>query len=306
MSDIEDWSTTAASNNSASPDGFPEGMAPSGVNNSAREVMASVKTWWGTIGRNYINGLTLSNDTDTDHDILIAVGAARDTTNAYDMALTTAITKQIDASWAVGDDAGGLDGTESSAGTPDANTNYYVWLIKRSDTGVVDALFSESATSPTMPSNYDAKRLIGMVHTDSSANIIGFTQVGDYFRYTGDIITDVNDNTITSNTAEVGTLSVPPNSLAHIYGYLENTATTATEGSLMIRTNGAADDITTNDESFLKYNGGGVTFDWLSGIGTVLVDSSSQVQYAATETDGTATVEIRTIGFWMLTRSNPL
>ena len=44
MSDISTWSTTAASNNSVSPDGFPEGMAPSGVNNSAREVMAAVRT----------------------------------------------------------------------------------------------------------------------------------------------------------------------------------------------------------------------------------------------------------------------
>lgn len=46
MSDIKDWSTTAASNNSASPNGFPEGMAPAGVNDSAREVMASVREWY--------------------------------------------------------------------------------------------------------------------------------------------------------------------------------------------------------------------------------------------------------------------
>lgn len=44
MSKISTWSTTAASNNSAAPDGFPEGMAPSGLNNAAREVMASVRT----------------------------------------------------------------------------------------------------------------------------------------------------------------------------------------------------------------------------------------------------------------------
>ncbi|MCP4238671.1 MAG: hypothetical protein GY770_34730, partial [Aestuariibacter sp.] len=44
MSKISTWSNTAASNNSVSPDGFPEGMAPSGVNNSAREVMAAVRT----------------------------------------------------------------------------------------------------------------------------------------------------------------------------------------------------------------------------------------------------------------------
>ncbi len=42
---IEDWSVTAASNNSASPNGAPEGMAPSGVNDTIREVMAQVRTW---------------------------------------------------------------------------------------------------------------------------------------------------------------------------------------------------------------------------------------------------------------------
>lgn len=43
---IKNWSTTAASNNSASPNGFPEGMAPSGVNDAARQVMADVRTQW--------------------------------------------------------------------------------------------------------------------------------------------------------------------------------------------------------------------------------------------------------------------
>ena len=43
MSDIKDWSNTAASNNSASPNGFPESMLPSGVNNAAREVMAAIR-----------------------------------------------------------------------------------------------------------------------------------------------------------------------------------------------------------------------------------------------------------------------
>ena len=43
MTDIKDWSATAASNNSASPDGYPEGMNPSGVNNSDRESMRAVR-----------------------------------------------------------------------------------------------------------------------------------------------------------------------------------------------------------------------------------------------------------------------
>ena len=43
---IENYSTTAANNNSSPPNGWPEGMAPSGVNNSARQNMADTRTWY--------------------------------------------------------------------------------------------------------------------------------------------------------------------------------------------------------------------------------------------------------------------
>lgn len=46
MSNISEWKDTAASNSAASPNGFPEGMAPSGVNDSARELMAAVRRQW--------------------------------------------------------------------------------------------------------------------------------------------------------------------------------------------------------------------------------------------------------------------
>lgn len=46
MANISSYSTTAASNNSAAPDGFPEGMAPSGLNDSSREVMAALAKWY--------------------------------------------------------------------------------------------------------------------------------------------------------------------------------------------------------------------------------------------------------------------
>lgn len=46
MSEVQSWSGTAASNNSASPDGWPESMAPSGINNSARENMAAIAKWY--------------------------------------------------------------------------------------------------------------------------------------------------------------------------------------------------------------------------------------------------------------------
>ena len=42
MSAVTSWSRTAASNNSAPPDGAPEGWAPSAVNNVIREIMTAV------------------------------------------------------------------------------------------------------------------------------------------------------------------------------------------------------------------------------------------------------------------------
>lgn len=46
MSNIKSWSTTPASNNSAPPQGAPEGMAPSTVNDIIRQQMSDHRTQW--------------------------------------------------------------------------------------------------------------------------------------------------------------------------------------------------------------------------------------------------------------------
>lgn len=46
MGDVSTWSTSAGSNNSAAPDGAPEGQAPSSVNNVIRENMRAVRAWY--------------------------------------------------------------------------------------------------------------------------------------------------------------------------------------------------------------------------------------------------------------------
>lgn len=133
----------------------------------------------GMLTSNVISGLTLSNNgTDASNDIDIAAGVATvsDGSAWHLAALTSTLVKQLDAAWAVGTNAGGLDtGTEANS------TWYHVWLIQRSDTGVVDALFSTSATAPTMPTNYDRKRRIGAIYNSSGGTIDAFTQYGDRF-----------------------------------------------------------------------------------------------------------------------------
>ena len=118
--------------------------------------------------RGSIQGLTYQNNvSDATNDLDIATGSAMDSTNAIMMVLGTALTKRSDAVWVVGTNQGALD-TGSVA-----DSDYYIWLINRSDTNVTDILFSLSPTSPTMPTNYNYRRLIGWFKRASSA-IVAF------------------------------------------------------------------------------------------------------------------------------------
>jgi hypothetical protein len=162
--------------------------------------------------KGHIYGLTLSNNAiDITNDIDIAAGEAASTeSNPVLMVLAAALTKRLDASWVVGTNQGMLDGSEAVAGTPDVSTWYYIWLIRRSDTGVVDVLASESASSPTMPASYDQKRRIGAVYNDSAGNIRAFTQLGDAFWWNTPI-QDVSTTTLsTARSLFTMTTSCPP------------------------------------------------------------------------------------------------
>lgn len=159
------------------------------------------------IPRGYIDGLTLSNAADADHDITIAVGTARDSTNALALELASAITKRLDAAWSVGTDQGGLD-----VGSIGASAVYYLWLIRRDIDGVLDALFSLSKTAPTMPSGFTYKRRIGTIITDASAKIIGFQQVGNKYFFNQPISIAYGYIGTTARTAKI--VIAPPKMLA--------------------------------------------------------------------------------------------
>jgi hypothetical protein len=149
----------------------------------------------------YIDGLILSNSAgDSSNDLDISAGIAVDSGNAVYMRLSEAITKRLDAAWAVGTNQGGRDtGAEASS------TWYHVWLI--SNGGVVDVLFSTSATSPTMPSGYTYKRRIGSIYNSSGSVITAFDQIGDLFLWDA-VVVDVN-STNPGTSAVTATLSVP-------------------------------------------------------------------------------------------------
>lgn len=181
------------------------------------------------VPRGLLHGLTLANNSgDANNDIDIATGMAVSESFDTVMILASALTKQTDVAWAVGTNNGGMD-----TGSKGTSAWLYVWLIARSDTNVVDALFSLSATSPTMPANYDKKRRIGTVRVDGSGNILGFVQDGDTFTYK----VPINDVSASNpgTSAVLRTLTAPPNMTA-IFTYWLNNVTTGEVRVLLTET----------------------------------------------------------------------
>ena len=182
--------------------------------------------------RTLVSGLrTARNATDPSNDIDIAPGRIVDTSHTTFLTLQGALTKRLDALWAVGTDQGGLD-----QGVKAINTLYAVWLIRRGDTGVVDVLFSTNYFSPAMPAGYTRRALIGSVRTDASGNIFPFFQNGDWLYYgqlqhlatvTSTTPVPVNYQTYTPPVAATMKLQarvsyVYPNTInAGCYGYLQ-------------------------------------------------------------------------------------
>ena len=129
------------------------------------------------MARGSITNLNLANDgTNPNTHITISTGQARDSTDSFDLRLTTGLVKRLDQAWAAGTGAGALD-----TGSVAANTGYWVHLIRRTSDGALDVLMSTSATNPTLPSGYGAFRRLGAVLTNASGFIRKFTQHGDYF-----------------------------------------------------------------------------------------------------------------------------
>jgi len=150
----------------------------------------SALTGLSTLPVNYLSGMNLSNGSDSDHDINITSGGARNSTDASSLTLSSTFVKQIDATWANGSAAGGL----ASGVSLSANTWYHVHTI--AVTAGTDVGFDTSPVAANLIANNDASayRRIGAVYTDSSSNIRGFKQKGDKFLYDQPILSYTSIN----------------------------------------------------------------------------------------------------------------
>jgi hypothetical protein len=168
----------------------------------------------------YIYGLELSNNVaDATNDIDFAIGAARDSTDGYNLRLGSAITKRLDATFTAGTGGGGLD-----TGAKGNSTWYHVYLIRKDSDGTIDGLFSTSASAPTMPAGYTYKRRIGAIKTDSGGTIIPFLQYKDDFYWKSPPALDVDVSTLGTSRTNYTLASVPTGlvliALVNVYVFL--------------------------------------------------------------------------------------
>lgn len=221
-----------------------------------------------TTPKGHIFGLTLSNNgADVTNDIDIAAGeAASDASTPTLITLASSITKRLDAAWAVGTGNGGLD-TGSIA-----DTTYFVWLIQRSDTSVVDALFSASATSPTMPANYDRKRRLGAIIRTSGA-IRSFVQDGNRFILNIPFL-DVDLGTL-GTTASTLTLASTPSGLM-VFAELAVNCTNGSSSYGVIITSMDQTDATPVHGGRTTFSG--LTNDFNGGVMYVRTNTSQQIR----------------------------
>jgi hypothetical protein len=156
----------------------------------------------GVVLRSYLAGLGMST-AGASATFTVAAGTAADSTNVDMLTLASSLSKTT-AAWVVG--AGGaLD-----SGAIAASTWYHVFLIKRTDTGVVDVLVSTSISAPMMPASYTERRRIGSLLTGPSSNWAAFVQNGDEFLWVTRVL-DVNNAALNAASRTLVNLSVPPN-----------------------------------------------------------------------------------------------
>lgn len=153
-----------------------------------------------------------NNATDTNNDIDFSTGNF-----VFDdylgQASFLALTKQLDANWGTGNNAGGLD-----TGTKSNSTWYYCYVIYNPVTGVSDALFTATYSSPTMPSGYTKKSYRGAIKTDASGNILPFFYRKNRWFDWGGIgqILDYSASKAVNTTTPNIPISAPPYSMARL------------------------------------------------------------------------------------------
>lgn len=256
-----------------------------GVTIATRDPIGYTPSVTATPFRSSLAGLTLSSAGGLST-FSVAAGAAADTTNTATLTLAASISKTT-TSWVVGNGSGALD-----TGVIANTTWYHVYVIQRIDTGVVDVLFSLSATTPTMPTSYTLFRRIGSMKTDGSAHWIAFLQQKDLFQW----VTLVAD--ISSVNPGVGavtrTLTVPTGVNVQAWIQIGSSNADATQGLTYVSDLATTDSTPSSTLSDVS-SGNSSTEGW--AVKYVRTNTSAQVRSRISYSSANAAILINTLGW---------
>ena len=183
--------------------------------------------------------------------------------------------------------ANGLDtGSEASS------TFYSVWVIYNPATQTAAALLSASHTSPTMPSGYTKKRLVGFAHNNGSSDIEEFRVIGDEYFHDGTPGTTFSAAPTTGSFQTVtNPATVVPNMECIVFMCAEWQTSGSGGARVVLRRNGSS-------VGFAAATGlsiAGQASDLGAGIQRMQQNSSRQIQYYADS--NTTSLTIRCLGF---------
>lgn len=242
-----------------------------------------------------LSGLTLSRTGTTTYQVAAGAAVNENTGVKHDMVRSAAMSKSL-SGWSAGGGNGSLD-----TGSIASNTWYHVWLIRKDSDGTTDVLLSLSATAPTMPSGYTARRRLGSIRTNGSSQITPFLQYGDAFVWETPVISVSATNPGIS--AVTRTLMVPTGVVvnAKVHARLNITTTNLACGGLLSPL-ALADIAPSNAMDTAPYNffatANGVTGDQMNGtLLEVLTDTSAQVRSRLSTSTAAVTLNVTTLGW---------
>ena len=176
-----------------------------------------------TQGISYLNKpVTITNNaTDADHDMNFGAGNF-DFDDGSGQATLSALTKQFDATFALGTNAGGMVSGESLP----ADGFVYVYQISNENGTITDIIGTTTADGSTISgdsvvsaNSLTKKQYLGALPTDASSNIRNgnyTTFIGGYkFSYKNGAILNINTTTLATSKAPI-LVNAPPNTFALI------------------------------------------------------------------------------------------
>lgn len=231
-----------------------------------------------------------NNSTDADHDIDFGAGVMQ-FDDGTGQAATSALTKQFDATFALGTNAGGMVSGESIP----ASSFVYVYAISTADGSLTDIIGTTTKDGSTISgdsvvsaNSLTKKQYLGAIPTDASNNIRAgkwYVSKDEYEFNLSSIITSLTKTAPLATTLTNITLTAPPNSKARISHHIQ-AATTDNLVYIYL----SEKDIGNEYISLIARDKGGVNgFD--GGVEFIRVDSSSNIQYKASSSSGTYIVD---------------